>query len=477
MALIQNTPNTALPAIARPRRPGKAFHYDDIAKVVATLDVVLIVASSVVSGLLYHWLAYGMLIDPSQSIGVGLTLAAAFVLVMSASGLYQPTALLSFGTQFKSLFLAGIGIVTFMTAVAFFLKIGGDFSRVSMGSFTVLALSTVAVSRLVWRDQLRKAMSHGLFQMKRALLICGDSFNHDRLAEEVSHYGMAIQHVLRCPNDDFSSLAGAFSAGIGFSVDEVLVATPYGNLPHVDTLLTELRALPLPIKVVVNDFAAELVSQPIQHIGGLVAFEIQRRPLTLTERFMKRAFDMMFAAMALIALAIPFIFVAIAIKLDSKGPVFFRQQRRGYNNEAFRIVKFRSMRVQEDGDTVTQARRQDSRITKVGRFIRATSIDELPQFWNVLCGHMSIVGPRPHAVAHDREYDQMIRKYTFRRHAKPGLTGWAQINGHRGETPTLGHMEARLNYDLWYIHNWSLFLDMRIIGRTVLEMINSKSAY
>ncbi|SHI65843.1 undecaprenyl-phosphate glucose phosphotransferase [Aureimonas altamirensis] len=473
MALIETT---HLKLAAR-RRQGRTLNYDTIATVAAVLDVVLIVGSSITAGIAYHWLAFGVLIDPSPWIGVGITLAAAFVLTMSACGLYKPTALLSFGTQFRAILLAGVGIMAFLASVAFFLKIGEIFSRASMLAFMLLAMTVLTVSRIVWRRHLHTAMAHGLFQMKRVLLICGESFDYDKMAADVARYGLSIHHVLRCPNDDFTALSGAFSAGIGFSVDEVMVATPAGNLPMMDQLLTELRALPLPIKLVVNDFAAGLIAQPVRHIGDNIAFEIQRRPLTLAERAMKRAFDIVFASAALAFLAPLFVVVAIAIKIDSRGPVFFRQSRRGYNNEAFRIAKFRSMRVMEDGETVTQARRNDDRITRVGAFIRAKSIDELPQFWNVLCGQMSIVGPRPHAVAHDKEYDQLLKKYTFRRHAKPGLTGWAQINGCRGETPTLTHMEERLTHDLWYIHNWSFMLDIRIIFRTVVEMISSKSAY
>ncbi|WP_062226277.1 undecaprenyl-phosphate glucose phosphotransferase [Aureimonas frigidaquae] len=477
MALIENPSQVVTSAAGHRRRSGRTLHYESVSTAVAALDALLIVASSVAAGMAYHWLAFGVVIDPSPWFGVGITIAASFVMVMNARGLYRPTALLSFSLQIRSILAAGIGIMAFLAAVAFFLKIGEVFSRASMMAFLLLAVTVLCTSRIILKRTLRSAIAHGLFQMKRVLLICGESFGYEKLASEVSGYGLSVQHVLRCQNDDFSVLSGAFGSGINFSVDEVLVATPAANLPNIDMLLTELRALPLPIKVVVSDLATGLVAQSIRHIGGNIAFEVQRRPLTIVERMMKRLFDIAFAGTALLFLAPLLAVVAIAIKLDSPGPVFFRQMRRGYNNEAFRIVKFRSMRVMEDGDTVRQARRDDDRITRVGAFIRAKSIDELPQFWNVLMGQMSIVGPRPHAVAHDREYDLILRKYTFRRHAKPGLTGWAQINGHRGETPTLSHMEARLTYDLWYIHNWSFWLDLRIVGRTVIEMLNSKTAY
>ncbi len=160
----------------------------------------------------------------------------------------------------------------------------------------------------------------------------------------------------------------------------------------------------------------------------------------------------------------------MAIKLDSDGPVFFLQRRRGHDNRPFRIIKFRSMSVLEDGQSIRQATEADPRITRMGSFIRATSIDELPQFFNVLRGDMSVVGPRPHAVAHDDVYDRLIDEYASRRHVKPGVTGWAQVQGHRGETPTVESMQERVACDLWYINNWSLWLDLKIVARTVFSL-------
>jgi lipopolysaccharide/colanic/teichoic acid biosynthesis glycosyltransferase len=171
------------------------------------------------------------------------------------------------------------------------------------------------------------------------------------------------------------------------------------------------------------------------------------------------------------------ILAAVAVKLDSPGPILFRQRRLGFNGRQFYILKFRSMLVMEDGANIQQAKRVDDRVTPVGRFIRATSIDELPQFLNVLRGEMSLIGPRPHAIAHDNHFDDLISDYSLRRHMKPGLTGWAQINGHRGETPTTEHMRARVEHDLWYIANWSIWLDIWIMLRTAKELVINRSVY
>jgi len=169
--------------------------------------------------------------------------------------------------------------------------------------------------------------------------------------------------------------------------------------------------------------------------------------------------------------------VAIAIKLDSKGPVFFRQTRHGFNGRPFAIYKFRSMTVMEDGDVVQQARKNDHRVTRVGRWIRRLSIDELPQLLNVVYGDMSIVGPRPHASAHDRYFTSTIEKYAFRHHVKSGITGWAQVCGARGETDTLEKMQRRVELDLWYINNWSVWLDFSIMIRTIFVVFGTENAH
>jgi putative colanic acid biosynthesis UDP-glucose lipid carrier transferase len=167
---------------------------------------------------------------------------------------------------------------------------------------------------------------------------------------------------------------------------------------------------------------------------------------------------------------------AIAIKLDSPGPILFRQQRCGFNGRCFQIFKFRTMSVLEDGPSMIQAQFADKRVTRVGRWLRRMSIDELPQLLNVLNGNMCLVGPRPHALAHDNEFDKVVRNYAFRRRVKPGLTGWAQVNGYRGPIPTPDSVERRVEYDLWYIDNWSLWLDLKILLQTPVEILRGRSA-
>jgi exopolysaccharide biosynthesis polyprenyl glycosylphosphotransferase len=191
----------------------------------------------------------------------------------------------------------------------------------------------------------------------------------------------------------------------------------------------------------------------------------------------KRALDLAVAIPAAILLAPLLLVVAVLIRLDSKGPVLFRQTRLGLGGTPFEILKFRSMTVMENGDAVRQATRHDARVTSLGRFLRASSVDELPQLLNVIKGEMSIIGPRPHARAHDEMYARLIPAYTQRQNAKPGITGWAQVNGLRGETPTVDVMQKRVDFDLWYVKNANIALDIEILVRTVLEVFRSRNAY
>jgi putative colanic acid biosysnthesis UDP-glucose lipid carrier transferase len=198
-------------------------------------------------------------------------------------------------------------------------------------------------------------------------------------------------------------------------------------------------------------------------------------PLTAFERAVKRTLDVVGSMTAILFLSPLILLAAIAIKLDNGGPIIFQQRRTGFNAKEFVIFKFRTMTVLEDGPAITQACRGDLRATRVGKFLRRSSIDELPQLLNVLKGDMSLVGPRPHAVAHDREYKVHVADYGFRHHIKPGITGWAQVNGLRGETRSLEKMTERVQLDLWYINNWSLGFDINILMRTCFEVLRDRA--
>jgi exopolysaccharide biosynthesis polyprenyl glycosylphosphotransferase len=235
--------------------------------------------------------------------------------------------------------------------------------------------------------------------------------------------------------------------------------------------------LPVPILLLPDKSTETLLALPLMSIGRSAAVELQRAPLSRMELGVKRGFDLALATLGSIFCLPILVMAAMAIKLESGGPLIFKQRRRGFNGREFTIYKLRTMTVLEDGLEIRQAERNDRRITRIGGFLRRTSIDELPQLLNVLMGDMSLVGPRPHAVAHDDQYSTCIANYAFRNHVKPGLTGWAQVNGLRGETARIKLMKRRVQHDVWYINNWSLWLDMWIIVRTCFVTVSGKNAY
>jgi putative colanic acid biosynthesis UDP-glucose lipid carrier transferase len=221
----------------------------------------------------------------------------------------------------------------------------------------------------------------------------------------------------------------------------------------------------------------DLMNSRWGYLEDIPYLSLHESPFYGLDGALKRMEDVIFSLFILAIIAVPMLLIAMGIKLSSKGPVFFKQRRYGLNNQEVIVWKFRTMTVQEDGDQIPQASRNDPRVTKLGAFLRKTSLDELPQFINVLQGHMSIVGPRPHAVAHNEYYRKEIYGYTLRHKVKPGITGWAQVNGWRGETDTYNKMRNRVDHDLWYINHWSIYLDLVIILRTLFTGFTDKQAY
>src|SRR5688572_17539799 len=260
-------------------------------------------------------------------------------------------------------------------------------------------------------------------------------------------------------------------------VDVIYIALPMASQPRILRLLEDLRDTTASIYFVPDIFVADLIQARVDSIGGLPVVAVCETPFYGFNGVVKRVSDIVLSTLILLLIAPLLAAIAIGVKLSSPGPVLFRQRRYGLDGRKIVVYKFRSMTVAEDGDLVRQATRNDSRITKFGAFIRRTSLDELPQFINVLQGRMSVVGPRPHAVAHNELYRRLIKGYMIRHKVKPGITGLAQVNGLRGETETLEKMKARIEYDLAYLRNWSLQLDLQIIWNTIFVVLKKENAY
>jgi len=260
-------------------------------------------------------------------------------------------------------------------------------------------------------------------------------------------------------------------------VREVYITLPLGSQPRLVKLLENLQGTTASLYFVPDVFGISIIKGRLKDLNGVPVVGICETPFTGTNGLAKRAADIVLSCLILVLIAPILLAVALGVKLSSPGPVIFKQRRNGLDGEEIEVYKFRSMRVMDNGSVVKQATKDDPRITPFGAFIRRTSLDELPQFVNVLQGRMSIVGPRPHAVAHNQQYRELIKAYMVRHKVKPGITGWAQVNGLRGETDTLDKMRQRVEYDLEYLRNWSLALDLQIIVRTARLMLFDRNAY
>lgn len=261
------------------------------------------------------------------------------------------------------------------------------------------------------------------------------------------------------------------------SIHVVYITLPMNRLPRMQALMEALHDTTVSIYFVPDVFLFDLIQARIDNIAGVPVIGVRESPFININSFNKRVLDIVLSVLILPLISPLLLAVAIGVKLSSRGPVIFRQRRYGLEGEEIYVYKFRSMTVREDGIDVRQATRHDARITKFGAFIRKTSIDELPQFINVLQGRMSIVGPRPHAVAHNEMYRNLISGYMIRHKVKPGITGWAQVNGLRGETDVVEKMEQRVQFDLAYLRNWSISFDLRIIVSTVAVLFKGENAY
>jgi putative colanic acid biosysnthesis UDP-glucose lipid carrier transferase len=260
-------------------------------------------------------------------------------------------------------------------------------------------------------------------------------------------------------------------------VDVIYIALPMASQPRILRLLEDLRDTTASIYFVPDIFVADLIQARVDSIGGLPVVAVCETPFYGFNGVVKRISDVIFASFILIVISPLLLAIAVGVKLSSPGPILFKQRRYGLDGCKIMVYKFRTMTVAEDGDVVRQATRNDSRITKFGAFLRRTSLDELPQFINVLQGRMSVVGPRPHAVAHNEIYRKLIRGYMIRHKVRPGITGLAQVMGFRGETETIEKMKARIEHDLTYLRNWSLLLDLQIILKTVVVVLQKQNAY
>lgn len=443
--------------------------------VIIAADFLLILLSYVVGASLYG----AAVASPADGapVGAGLFVGLVFVTVAYFRDVYATHRLLNLVWQLRKALFIWLTSLTILAVVAFLLKSTDNLSRGTVIVFAAIGGTGLVSLRFVWQAVFGTSFARSRLVDRKVILLSLRplDFTSSRFKDLRRNGFDVVRHFvlgINCEDDHWErQIRDVIRQSRSTDVDEYLLAIDWDELPLLRKLGSYLRAVPQPIRLLPDDSIADLVARPFLPVSGTVAIEIQRPPLSIFERLQKRCLDVGVALFALVLLTPLLLTVAILIKLDSPGAIIFRQSRRGFNGKPFEIWKFRTMTVCEDGETVRQATRRDARITRIGRFLRMTSIDELPQLWNVLRGDMSLVGPRPHAVAHDNYYDELISKYVYRHHMKPGLTGWAQVNGFRGETPTIDLMEKRVEYDVWYVGNWSIWLDLKIMARTASAVL------
>ncbi len=440
----------------------------------AASDAAAIVVSALAIGWAYHLLALGAEPPADLWLRIGAIVALLVLITNALRNEYQLGVYLDFEGHVRRCFqLWNIAIVAALV-LGFLTKTSETFSRGTMILFYAGGLmSQIAVRYLLVRLTQIGAKT-GASPGRRIFLV---GFEQEVMAFASRHQpwnlGMEITGVAILPESEAASsmqpLAAAVAQARVAYPDDVFVLLPWERRDLIEASIQHFLTIPASIHLGADPLVGQFRNLRITRIGALASVQLVRRPMGLAEIATKRVFDFVAASLGLLLLLPLFAVVALAIKLDSRGPVFFLQRRYGFNQQPFRIRKFRTMLTLDDGDVVRQASTNDPRITRVGRFLRRWNIDELPQLLNVLRGEMSLVGPRPHALAHDREFEQRIALYARRHNVRPGITGWAQVNGFRGETDTDDKMRSRVEHDLFYIDNWSLGLDVMILFRTVFS--------
>jgi Undecaprenyl-phosphate glucose phosphotransferase len=457
------------------------IRYKTVGHLTGIVDYLLIVSACVAAGIGYHAvILWGSVPNLMPYVGAGNIVAALFILGAASHSAYHPSNLVSARLQTRSVILFWSLALLSLALFLFLAKAGPEFSRGTIIIYGMLGFLLLLASRVLISVILKDALTRGVIAGDRAVIVGDNEAMKDVSQSTLLQRAGAreVKRYLLPPSG--SGFAGVLNEAIQFtrsnSVDCILLALQWSDEDRRNMICERLQVLPCPI-LLLPDQHVESIFSRFRPLGREFTVEIQRPPLSSGELTLKRAFDVIVASGVLVALAPLLAIVAFLISLESPGPLIFRQRRKGFNGREFTIFKFRTMNVLEDGKVIPQARRNDPRVTRVGRILRATSIDELPQLVNVLFGQMSIVGPRPHAVAHDDDYTALIAKYAFRQHVKPGLTGWAQVNGFRGETSHLEQMKQRVDCDLWYVKNWSIWLDLRILLLTGFELLRQRNAY
>jgi putative colanic acid biosynthesis UDP-glucose lipid carrier transferase len=426
--------------------------------------------------------------DPSALTIIALLGAMIYTFAAELTGAYGDLRLRPFHIEARRVVGAWTLTLLFMLAVSWAVKITGVFSRLQIGMWAVFGAVMLVAVRWGIRRMLFSRRRLGRNQ-RHAVVIGGGSLARKWIQTVRTYPELGLLPVAAFDDDPAKAgqgcegvpVLGACDQAVAY-VNERHVPTVFITLPlnaekRVQQILDQFLDSPANLYIIPDIFTFQLMNLNAFQVAGTPVIALSTSPMNARKETLKRAEDLILGSLALILAAPLMLLIALAIKLDSPGPVFFRQWRYGLDGREIRIWKFRTMCVTEDGHKFRQATQNDCRVTRVGRILRRTSLDELPQLFNVLAGSMSLVGPRPHAVAHDEQFRTILPGYMWRLKIKPGITGWAQVNGWRGETDTLDKMKGRMEHDLHYIENWTLTLDIKSLWLTIWRGFRNENAY
>lgn len=408
-------------------------------------------------------------------------MALLVVVANSSTGSYKRWRISSTFYIITKLMLVWLVIGIIVTSIIYFAHAAERYSRLWVGLTLLFSFVLAASARALVQYGLRRIRIRG--GARRPVFLVGPAKNVLHVARGMraaSWEGHSIAGIERLGDEapDQEQLERIATRISYAGADEVWICVPLEKGGLVRSIFYALRNHTVEVRFFPEFKDMRLLNHRISEVAGHYAIDLSVSPMNGMARVIKRLEDLVIGSIISLLVLPVCLAIALVIKITSPGPVLFKQYRTGVNGKQFKVYKFRSMRIhEEENGQVTQATKGDSRITPIGAFLRRTSLDELPQFYNVLQGRMSIVGPRPHALAHNEYYKELVESYMRRHKVKPGITGWAQVNGLRGETDTLEKMEKRVEYDLWYIDNWSLWLDLRIIFLTIFKGFINKNAY
>lgn len=466
-----------------PGRRSLVRPYDNVFTVAQRMvDILVIVSARYVACLLYAepW-------GNNHSV-IALGAVVAFAITSEGNGVYRSWRAVPLREELRAVLWSWTLIAPLLLLWLFLSKTTAEQSRVINVVWFISAGVGMCVSRAVQRAVLSRLRRQG--RNTRTAGIVGATRIGARLTRRLKNpeYGIVLRGTYDARTSERvgkylgdSVLAGDIDQAVEDArnglLDFVYITLPLRAESRISETVAQLADTTATVQVVTDFSVFGLVHARWSSVGDIPTVSVFDTPFSGVAGWTKRVEDLVLGTLFLLLASPVMLLVAVAIKATSRGPILFAQTRYGLNGRAITVLKFRTMTIMENGVKVTQATRDDSRVTKVGKFLRSTSVDELPQLFNVVRGQMSLVGPRPHAVAHNELYRSLVQGYMLRHKVKPGITGWAQINGCRGETDTLDKMKARVEYDLEYIENWKLSWDLEIIFRTVLTVLHDKNAY